>query len=479
MALPEGREPRGRQRTSLRRSRRAVPTDAGDALYRIARDEREAGVRCGGDRPGDREPSHALGFQVPLTQRDRGGHQDASEDVDHDGRGDRGQPRSRVVRGAGTGGQEEDRRSRPAASVMNSATLNTSFTPNRRSRAPRSLLLRRRRRRPGARAVTARTARTRARCSATTRYASRDAGRRRRVQQLAERDERARQRTGSHRSRAAPRRRGLIAAHQSGARSDRHRARQDHDAPRSRSGVAGASEAGASTVVTASVLDVSGSVGTNSAASHPLPRHVRPFQPSLRHVRPLQPSLRHVRPFHDESRHVRPLQSSLLHLRPLHVESRQARPLHVSSRQVRPSHAAPVTSTSPVRTAPVPSVMWSVPRAPSSVPSPVAGREVLRGRDLAASTSRAPGRRPCGRRCSPCPCRAALFLLFFSLSPEATSAALTWSGVSVGYSWSSSATAPDATAAACEVPLPWKYVVAETFTGRERLVDVRARCRGG
>src|SRR6185503_2616596 len=45
------------------------------------------------------------------------------------------------------------------------------------------------------------------------------------------------------------------------------------------------------------------------------------------------------------------------------------------------------------------------------------------------------------------------------------SAALTWSGVHVGCCCSSSATAPDTTAVACEVPLPLKNRVLTTALG--------------
>ena len=59
------------------------------------------------------------------------------------------------------------------------------------------------------------------------------------------------------------------------------------------------------------------------------------------------------------------------------------------------------------------------------------------------------------------------------------SSALTWSGVIDGRCWSSSATAPDTTAAACDVPLPRKTGRSNAAVAAVLGVDVGARVHAG
>src|SRR3954454_15339017 len=113
-------------------------------------------------------------------------------------------------------------------------------------------------------------------------------------------------------------------------------------------------------------------------------------------------------------------------------------------------------SCSPLRSAPLPSAMWLVPRAASSVPRPVdlvhSCVDVPTRLVLAARTLTSPAPRSCALACG-------------SGTAVAVSAALTWSGVHVGCFWKSSATAPETTAVACHVPLPLKKRVSTTAFG--------------
>ena len=109
-------------------------------------------------------------------------------------------------------------------------------------------------------------------------------------------------------------------------------------------------------------------------------------------------------------------------------------------------YALPKMSFSPERVTP-PSTSLAAPRAPSRLPVPVeTGNSCLAagvGLQIAVFTFTKP---------LPWACSSAAG----SVVAVLVSSALTWSGVSDGRCWSSTAAAPDTTAAACDVPLPRK-----------------------
>ena len=110
----------------------------------------------------------------------------------------------------------------------------------------------------------------------------------------------------------------------------------------------------------------------------------------------------------------------------------------------------------------------AVPRACSREPRPVDRGQVW----VVAGARAADGRGR--RRARRCPGRRRR--RWASASAEDRSSALTWSGVRSGRLCSSRATAPETTAAACEVPLPLKKR-SPTRARRVRLVDVASRGR--
>src|SRR5438094_7045170 len=95
---------------------------------------------------------------------------------------------------------------------------------------------------------------------------------------------------------------------------------------------------------------------------------------------------------------------------------------------------------------------WAVPREASSVPTPVESRKGWRDwRDVGTGADNTVSRRMASWPClGPNP---ALFLRLFACP---LSRALAWSGVIDGCCWNISASAPETTAAAWELPLPRK-----------------------
>src|SRR4029079_1730484 len=111
-----------------------------------------------------------------------------------------------------------------------------------------------------------------------------------------------------------------------------------------------------------------------AAPSHVLSVHDRAFQPASLQVWSVQDLAVHDLadqsvPVHERaSQEPAPDQVSVVHATSRHVPPLQG--VGVAA-QAAPSHGCPKMSCSPLRTS-VPLVTWAVPRAPSSVPVPVA-----------------------------------------------------------------------------------------------------------
>ncbi len=162
-------------------------------------------------------------------------------------------------------------------------------------------------------------------------------------------------------------------------------------------------------------------------------------------------------PAQDDPAHEEPAQEDPAHDdEPAHEDPAHEEPFHVPPFQLVSVascvacsvllYALPKMSFSPERVTP-PSTSLAAPRAPSRLPVPVeTGNSCLAagvGLQIAMFTFTKP---------LPWACSSAAG----SVVAVLVSSALTWSGVSDGRCWSSTAAAPDTTAAACDVPLPRK-----------------------
>src|SRR3954470_5008240 len=205
-----------------------------------------------------------------------------------------------------------------------------------------------------------------------------------------------------------------------------------------------------------------------------MPDHVMPDQVMPDHVMPDQVMPDHVMPDQVMPDHVMPDQ-----VMPDHVGEDQVMPDHVMPFQLvwflRPAatvaalNALPRTSTSP-RTSRPATFTCTEPRESSREPTPVeTANDCFAATGVAVFLAFA-------RASRPAPCCAVVARGTAVADPVRR--ALTWSGVSSGRCESSSAAAPETTAAACEVPLPRKsrspmraagYVVSRKDPGFRRL----------
>ena len=177
-----------------------------------------------------------------------------------------------------------------------------------------------------------------------------------------------------------------------------------------------------------------------------LPDHELPDQEFPDHELPDQLLPDHELPDQELPDHELPDQELPVQVLPFQVPPDQELPAAWSTASAFVSIGLPKMSFSPERTMPS-RVMWSLPRASSSVPPPFAGPKlcVKAAGVLVAITARSILPAPWAWLSAP-----GTFLALSVMNR------LTWSGVRFGYFWRMRATVPEVIAAACDVPEPRK-----------------------